>query len=234
MSFDNVRNQFWEQGFVVLEGFFTDQELSGVVQSLDRYREQVSKKFEEQYQASKDREIFDTKVVNFGGEASQDQEFQKLVQNQRLYQVTQAVLGEGYQNDSLLVMFTTRGSGQAWHRDCHYENPGHFIMNRLIYTQDLIPEAGALYVVPGSHKLTELPPGELHEPIEGEIMITPKKGTLALVHSSTFHRVQRNETDEPRVSINFRVRPKDAPAGLTSIAVFRTGKWDFAKKQMVG
>jgi ectoine hydroxylase-related dioxygenase (phytanoyl-CoA dioxygenase family) len=65
----------------------------------------------------------------------------------------------------------------------------------------------------------------------GEVHVAPAAGTLVFLKSRCYHRVTVNRSNIPRFSVNFRVRPAGAPAGLTRIGVYRTGKWDFAKNQ---
>lgn len=229
MDIKTLKEQFDREGYVLLEGFFSQEELNGVECLMQAYVQQAEEKMAAQNrQKGKDFAEFQTNVAAFGEEAAREEAFIQLGLDRRMHQLTEALIGSGYEDEGLLVMITPKGNGQAWHRDCYSEHPGHFVMNRLIYTRDIRPEEGALILVPGSHRLAEFPPGGLHDPMEGEVVIAPKRGTLAFVHTSLFHRVNQNETDTPRCSINYRVRPQGAPAGLTRIGIYRTGKFNFA------
>jgi ectoine hydroxylase len=231
LMIDNeLKEQFYKNGYLLLEGFFSDEELSEVETLMESYVAQAEQKLEHQAkEKGNDFAQFETKVASFGEEASRELAFRKLGEHVKMDTLTKLLIGDGYEKEGLLVMITPKGNGQAWHRDCFDLNPDHFVVNRLIYTRDIRPEQGALIVVPGSHLLNTFPPGGLHESILGEVVISPKKGTVAFVHSSLFHRVNRNETGVPRCSINYRVRPKGTPAGLTKVGVYRTGKWNFAE-----
>lgn len=229
-----LKDQFDKNGYVLLPGFFTDEELAGVDALVESYVKRAEPLLEAQArQRGNTFDQFETNVAAFGEEAAREQAFRTLEKNERMDALTRLLIGDGYEKEGLLVMVTPRGHGQAWHRDCFDANPRHFVMNRLIYTRDVRPEQGALILVPGSQRLKTFPPGGLQEPIEGEVVIAPQKGTLAFVHTFLFHRVNPNETDLPRASINYRVRPRGAPQGLTSVGVFRTGKWDFRTEEKI-
>ena len=238
MDIVQLKKLFDEQGYIVMEEFFSDEELADILPIMEEYEARVlnDKQYESDYLDShfpEEFKQFETRAVNFGYESSQKPAFIELGNNDRMNQLTEAIVGKGYRNQAILVMLSTHGNGQGWHRDCEDENPNYYTINRLIYSKDIDPKAGALYVVPGSHKLDSFPSGGMHDFIEGEVRIAPKKGTLVLVHSSTFHRVNKNETDNPRASINYRVLPEGAPSDLGSVGVYRAGNWDFDKQKMV-
>ena len=75
--------------------------------------------------------------------------------------------------------------GQAWHQDCPPDNPSRFNLNRLFYLQDTEIDDGAVVVVPGSHRAGRISPGLPQEPIPGEVVLTPRAGTLVLLHGHT-------------------------------------------------
>ena len=68
-----------------------------------------------------------------------------------------------------MVMFSGPGSqGQAWHQDCPPEHPQRFNLNRLVYTSDVDDETGGqVAVVPGSHRMGLLPPGDPSADLDG-------------------------------------------------------------------
>lgn len=236
----DVRREFVENGYVVLENFFSDAELADIEAVMGNYLGMAEERIAEKAKASTPHlrnnnfDAYQANTFNFGKEASTNDAFIRLNAHPDMSAVTQTIMGGAFEEEMLLVQISTRGRGQAWHRDCHYPNrPDHYMVNRLIYTRDIIPESGALFVVPGSHRAEKLPPGGPQEPIEGEIMIAPKKGTLVFMHSSTFHRVLPNSTDQPRFSINYRIRPSGVPEGLGDIAHYRNGAYQFSTQQAV-
>jgi ectoine hydroxylase-related dioxygenase (phytanoyl-CoA dioxygenase family) len=142
-----------------------------------------------------------------------------------LKEATEAALGGEFIEEYLLVQVTRQGTGQAWHQDS--SDPKKFALNRLIYTRDIAPESGQIVVVPGSIHRGKIPAGGHQDPISGELAVAPTAGTLVLMSTYCWHRVTLNQLPVPRFSVNYRARPKDAPEGLTAVANFRNGVYDF-------
>jgi len=72
-----------------------------------------------------------------------------------------------------------------------------------------LPEAkmGNLVVLPGSHREQYIDEYDSHEPIDGEQVVTLKKGTMTLMHSSIWHRVEPNDSDVVRKNIFYAYFP---------------------------
>jgi len=72
-----------------------------------------------------------------------------------------------------------------------------------------LPEAkmGNLVVLPGSHREQYIDEYDSHEPIDGEQVVTLKKGTMTLMHSSIWHRVEPNDSDVVRKNIFYAYCP---------------------------
>jgi hypothetical protein len=58
-------------------------------------------------------------------------------------------------------------------------------------------------------------------------VLTPRAGTLVLLHGHVYHRVTPNLTDKPRNSVNFRALPAGVPDWVTCVAVYRNGRTRF-------
>lgn len=228
MNFTELKETFERDGGIILPGFFSVAELIAVNRQLDAYAAEPVKQRSSEFQQ---KTYTDTQTWNpvESGVAC----FVELMNHPTLRAVTEALIGPGYQPQGSLVMLTRKGKAQAWHQDTASTNSSEFIVNRLIYPRDTSRAAGGLVFVPGSHRHGEIPSGGPQDSIPGERLVEPRAGTLALVHSRCFHRVTPNETNEPRFSINFRVRPASAPDGLTSVGVYRTAKWDFQQGRQV-
>ena len=54
---------------------------------------------------------------------------------------------------------------------------------------------GNLVVLPGSHREQYMDGYDTHESIPGEMVVCPRKGTMTVMHSSIWHRVEPNESD---------------------------------------
>ena len=68
--------------------------------------------------------------------------------------------------------------------------------------------------------------GPNHGPIEGEVEIVPKAGTVVILHTRCFHRVSHFTGARPRIVINSRCSPAGARADVTRFPVFRSQTWD--------
>ena len=106
-------------------------------------------------------------------------------------------------------------------------------LNRLVYTRDLHDDIGGQTVVmPGSHRRGELPAGEPHENLEGQVVLSPRKGTLVLLHGHTWHRVLP-VSGAFRFSTNYRACPAGTPADITDICVYRNMRYCFATNRVI-
>ena len=63
------------------------------------------------------------------------------------------------------------------------------------------PKMGNLVVLPGSHRKQYLDEYDTHESVEGEHILQVKKGSMTVMHSSIWHRVEPNEFDVTRYNI---------------------------------
>lgn len=60
---------------------------------------------------------------------------------------------------------------------------------------------GNLVVLPGSHRHQYMDGYDTHESLPGERVVCPRKGTMTVMHSSIWHRVETNESDVVRYNI---------------------------------
>jgi hypothetical protein len=160
--------------------------------------------------------------------------FDQLEEDSRLRELTQALLGDGWSPLYSMVMFSKQGTaGQAWHQDCPPDDPRQYNLNRLVYTRNLSADIGGQTVVmPGSHRRGELPAGEPHEDLEGQVVLRPGMGTLVLLHGHTWHRVLPI-TGEFRFSANYRACPAGTPEDITDICVYRNMRYSFASNSVI-
>ena len=78
----------------------------------------------------------------------------------------------------------------------------------------------------------EISKGDPHEDLEGQITLSPKKGTLVILHGHTWHRVLPVK-GEYRLSANSRTIPKDTPEDVTDIAVYRNMRYKFSTSEVI-
>ena len=220
---EQIRETFERDGIVILPGYLLPEEVRDVDAHLDTLLADTEKEFcPKAY-----REAFDTWVKVWPTQGVEACE--KLWSNPKITEATRAVLGDDYELDAQGAFCTPRGCGQAWHQDSYSDEPGQFVLNRIVFTRDYSSAQGELVYVPGSNKGGDLPAGDNYEPIEGEHRVAPSTGTLVLMSSRCFHQVSKNQTDSPRIQVNSRVRPTSAAEDLCKHAIFRTGRWDFSK-----
>ena len=149
-------------------------------------------------------------------------------------ELTRHVLGEDWTSLYSMVMFSRQGSkGQAWHQDCSPDDPERFNLNRLVYTRDISDDIGGQTVImPGSHLRGELTVGDPDEDLDGQLIISPRKGTLVLLHGHCWHRVLPVHGDF-RFSTNYRACPKGTAADITDVCVYRNMRYRFSTSSVV-
>ena len=225
-----LATEFWIQGFLVVEGMF-DEAL------MDHYQALILEHFGESPQYSHNDEFLSkaaTEVIPWFPQQEGLASFDTVEKDIRLQQLTQAILGDGWQSLYCMTMFSKRGtSGQAWHQDCTPENPAVFNMNRLIYSEDISSDIGGqVVVVPGSHQRGLLSAGPVDEDFVDQQILTPKKGSLVMLHGHTWHRVLPVH-GRYRVSTNYRCSPKGTPANVTDICIYRNMRYRFETNEVL-
>ena len=230
MNFQDYARKFWEDGFLVIEDFYSATEmdrLNGLI--LDHYGMQPDWEHSDEF-----IEKSATEVVPWFPFREGDNNFLEVRDDERLRNLTKAILGENWESLYLMVMFSKSGTrGQAWHQDCPPENPDQFNLNRLIYTHDIDAVTGGQTIVyPGSHRIGELPAGSPHEDLDGQLVLSPRKGTLVILHGHAWHRVLPVK-GEYRLSVNARAIPSGTPEDITDIAVYRNMRYRFSTSEVI-
>ena len=62
--------------------------------------------------------------------------------------------------------------------------------------------------------------------------LSPKKGTLVMIHGHTWHRVLPIK-ESRRVSTNFRAIPKGTPEDITDICIYRNMRYQFSTERVI-
>ncbi|MEO0974915.1 MAG: phytanoyl-CoA dioxygenase family protein, partial [Pseudomonadota bacterium] len=161
-------------------------------------------------------------------------DFDVVENDARLKNLTRAVLGDGWESQYCMVMFSSaRSSGQAWHQDCEPANAAIFNMNRLVYTRDITDsDGGQPVVVAGSHRRGLLQVGDPTGDFPDQVVLRPKKGTLVLLHGHTWHRVLPVK-GRARSSTNFRAAPHGTPQDITDVCVYRNMRYQFSTSSVI-
>ncbi len=230
MDYQALAEQFWEQGYLVIEDMFD----AGL---MDRYQALILEHFGESPEFFHNDEFLSraaTEVIPWFPQQEGFAEFDRVADDERLRALTSAILGDGWTALYCMTMFSKRGTkGQAWHQDCAPEDAAVFNMNRLVYTEDISAELGGqTIVVPGSHRRGVLTVGPVDEDFEDQVVLTPRKGTLVLLHGHTWHRVLPVH-GRYRVSTNYRCSPMGTPENITDVCVYRNMRYRFETNEVV-
>lgn len=119
MNIAALASRFDEEGYIVVEDFFdrtSMDRLDGVIR--DYYGENPDFWHNDEF-----LEKSYTEVVPWFPQREGNHDFDSIEQDERLQQLTTAVLGEGWGSQYCMVMFSKQGTaGQAWHQDCPPDN----------------------------------------------------------------------------------------------------------------
>jgi hypothetical protein len=230
VDYQALADKFWEQGFLVIENMFSPE-------LMDHYQALILAHFGESPEFRHNQEFLSkaaTEVIPWFPQQDGVYEFDAVEADDRLNELTTAILGEGWYSLYCMTMFSRKGSsGQAWHQDCAPEEPALFNMNRLVYTEDISPEVGGqIIVVPGSHRRGVLSVGPVDEDFDDQFVLTPQKGTLVMLHGHIWHRVLPVH-GACRVSTNYRCCPAGTPEDITDICVYRNMRYRFETNEVL-
>ena len=230
MDFQYYADLFWKQGFLAIPDFFDADLMENLHhQILDHYGLDPAWEHTHEFIQQSATEVIPWFPIREG-----DPQFLPIQDHQDLKLLTEKILGINWNELYLMIMFSKKGTkGQAWHQDCPPENPKFFNLNRLFYTHDITTETGGeVIVMPGSHKLGELPAGMPHGDIPGQVKLKPQKGTLIFLHGHTWHRVLP-VNGKFRISGNARAIPAETPEDITDIAVYRNMRYRFSTNEVI-
>lgn len=230
MNAAQLAENFWRDGFLVVEDFFP-------LALMDRLDARIRSQFGVDPAFWHNDEFLNrakTEVIPWFPQREGVSDFDAIESNVEFAQLTAAILGEGWQRLYCMVMFSKPGTrGQAWHQDCAPEDEAIHNLNRLVYTSDITPQIGGqTVVVPGSHRRGLLPAGDPEAGFGNEVILSPKKGTLVLLHGHTWHRVLP-VVGGCRFSTNYRAMPAGAPESITDVCVYRNMRYRFSTSSVV-
>jgi len=230
MDIAGLKHQFEDAGYLHLPEYFA-------AELMDAYNNLIESHFREQPGYVHDDEFLSrasTEVIPWFPQQEGVEVFDEVEHDTSFSELSTAILGDGWRSLYCMVMYSHAGSsGQAWHQDCPPDDPCRFNMNRLVYSHEIEPDAGGeVVVVPGSHRLGELPVGDPHGALAGEVLIAPEQGDLLFLHGHTYHRVMPLKKAH-RYSINYRAAPAGAPEDITDVCVYRNMRYRFSTSSVV-
>ena len=140
-----------------------------------------------------------------------DPVFANLIDNERHIGFAYDIFGELLKLHQSQFFLRPPGGKQynQWHPDGARALPyGVFSPNlplqiKIGYWLTDLPreKMGNLVVMPGSHRHQYMDGYDTHESMLGEKVVCPRKGTMTVMHSSIWHRVEANESDVVRYNI---------------------------------
>ncbi len=230
MNHQALAETFRRDGFLVLHEFFAPSlmdELDGIIRQ--RFGDDPAFWHNAEFLTQAKTEVIPWFPQNEGVAP-----FDVIDANRDLQDLTQAILGDAWVRLYCMVMFSKQGTaGQAWHQDCSPSRPEVHNLNRLVYTSDISAQnGGQTVIVRGSHRRGLLPAGDPEGHFDDEVVLTPRKGTLVLLHGHAWHRVLPIVKGS-RVSTNYRAVPAGTPADITDVCVYRNMRYQFSTSRIV-
>ncbi len=230
MNVESLVIEFWRDGYLVIDNYFDDR-------LMDKYQGHIIKHFGETPDFLHNKEFLEkssTDVIPWFPQLEGVHAFDTVEHDKRLIALTEAILGSDWSSLYSMVMFSKKGSqGQAWHQDCPPEDKSQFNLNRLVYTMDINDATGGkTLVMPGTHRGGVISVGDMNEDFVEQLVLTPGKGTLVLLHGHTWHRVLP-VNGKYRVSTNYRCCPANTPGNITDTCVYRNMRYDFNTSSVI-
>jgi hypothetical protein len=230
MNIELLVKQFWEQGYLVIEKFFDDIDMDNCQAAvLDHFGDNPEFLHNDEF-----LEKSKTDVIPWFPQIEGVTQFDTIERDERLLTLTEAILGHGWSSLYSMVMYSKQGSkGQAWHQDCPPEDKSKFNLNRLVYSMDIDDSIGGqTLIVPGSHKGGAITVGDINESLPKQQILSPKKGTLVLLHGHAWHRVLPIK-GKYRISTNYRCCPANTPSNITDTCVYRNMRYNFPTNSVI-
>lgn len=230
MNINELAPRFDRDGYLLIDDFF-DAEL---MQRIDR---RILSHFGDDPAFLHNDEFLEkakTDVIPWFPQDEGSSDFDAVDSNIDLRDLTQALLGPGWRSLYCMVMFSKRESnGQAWHQDCSPDDGNRFNLNRLVYSSDVNDATGGqVVVVPGSHRRGMLPAGDPWEALDDQRVLSPRAGSLLILHGHAWHRVLPVNKHE-RYSTNYRAVPSGTDANVTDVCVYRNMRYRFSTAEVI-
>jgi phytanoyl-CoA hydroxylase len=192
--------QYEEQGYIVFEYLFSEEEIDRVRSIIDAFDEEseLALKAKGQDFISIAGQINFTANLNF-----RSPELQQFIADQRFVDITTTILGPDTRLywDQSVYKRPEASKDFPWHQDNGYvpTEPVHYVTCWLAL-EDATIENGCIWVQPGTHRKGYVPHIKTdigwicyYGDVEG-IPVELKKGSMVVFHSLLFHRSTPNRT----------------------------------------
>lgn len=202
----------WERdGFLVIENFLTNEEVSFYNERLDAAFEIWRSK------GGHNPELGQLNhVEQICGIIEYDDAFLRLMEHPKMMPIMRDIIGDSFvmiDNDGLLKP-PQKESHTNWHRDTSNllfmnEKRVPFMAKIFYFLSDVEPDGGCLAFLPGSSNMRNewLPKVEKQEDMPGHVRMSVPKGTAVIFNGYTYHSALNNYSDRVRRSIIYNYGP---------------------------
>ncbi len=196
---DAQREQWREEGFVVLENAMVGDDLRRLQAAFDRCAAEARPGWLERVEAG----VHSAMYFDIPDPLEQDEVFVDLADHPSWYGFLMDFCGDDliFLAPQVRTVPPSPISYIGWHPDVPHTTPLH--MKVQIYLNDVGPGEGGFAYVPGSHRKGAGPYPAVHriDSMPGHRVFTGKAGTAILFNSYGMHTAVENRTPVPRKSI---------------------------------
>ncbi|OGG44233.1 MAG: hypothetical protein A3F84_09555 [Candidatus Handelsmanbacteria bacterium RIFCSPLOWO2_12_FULL_64_10] len=212
MDLENLLLRLRIDGWCVVEGVIPKGDVERVRRSV---LETVGRR--QNPQAPRQNIGFVAGLINF------DQSFAPYLADPRLIGAAERLFGPHVRISMTSAIINYPGNERGgWHADWPYNqnNAGHIPapypdapmhLTTLWMLSEFMVENGGTLVVPGSHRTSDNPTGDIgldpKAPYPSEIQATGPEGSVMVFDSRLWHATAPNRSDEPRVALAVRYAP---------------------------
>ena len=189
---------FNEDGIIFIEDALSDGDIQTYIDAIDRV-------------AATSRKYTPGGFLHMENIVERDPVFTNLIDNERHVGYAYDLFGELLKLHQSQFFLRPPGGTQynQWHPDGARALPYGVFSPKLplqikigYWLTDLPREKmGNLVVLPGSHRQQYMDGYDTHKSIPRQKVVCPRKGTMTVMHSSIWHRVEPNESDVVRYNI---------------------------------
>jgi ectoine hydroxylase-related dioxygenase (phytanoyl-CoA dioxygenase family) len=192
--------EYRNQGFTILKDFLVESELVDLRSELDRIYKLQEEEFTKEGLKIIDEEFLARALLCYSDA------YLNVARHTELLKYVEEILGSyfliGLQN-GIINMPNQRHHQSSWHRDLPYQNwvSSHSLACNMFICLDVFnEETGGTFVLPGSHKLVEMPSNEFVEKHKVQVVANP--GSIVFFDSMLFHKAGYNSSSQIRRGVN--------------------------------